>query len=46
MLDERKNETIERTFSQVSENFSEVWEKLVPSGFGKLIMLEKEVFIS
>ena len=38
MLDQRKDEAIERTFKQVSKNFGEIFEKLVPAGRGRLIM--------
>jgi len=38
VLDQRKDEAISRTFKQVSRNFSEVFEKLVPTGRGRLIM--------
>lgn len=38
VLDQRKDEAIERTFKQVSRNFAEVFEKLVPAGRGRLIM--------
>ncbi|KAF8305004.1 RecF/RecN/SMC protein [Clavulina sp. PMI_390] len=38
ILDQRKDEAIERTFKQVSKYFSEVFEKLVPAGRGRLIM--------
>ncbi|KAJ1676723.1 Structural maintenance of chromosomes protein 3, partial [Spiromyces aspiralis] len=37
-LDQQKDETIERTFKQVAKYFSEVFGKLVPSGWGKLVM--------
>lgn len=37
-LDQRKDEAIERTFKQVSKGFSEIFQKLVPAGFGRLIM--------
>ncbi|PVU87668.1 hypothetical protein BB559_005949 [Furculomyces boomerangus] len=37
-LDQRKDEAIERTFKLVSKSFSEVFEKLVPAGQGRLIM--------
>jgi len=40
-LDMRKEEDIERTFKQVSRNFSEIFEKLVPTGRGMLIMQKK-----
>ncbi|KAK9372239.1 RecF/RecN/SMC [Lipomyces chichibuensis] len=38
VLDQRKDEAIERTFKQVSKGFAEIFEKLVPSGRGRLIM--------
>lgn len=38
VLDQRKDEAIERTFKQVSKNFSDVFQKLVPLGRGRLIM--------
>ncbi|KAI8618127.1 putative chromosome segregation protein SudA [Chytriomyces sp. MP71] len=41
VLDQRKDEAIERTFKQVATNFSEVWRKLVPNGRGKLNMLSR-----
>jgi structural maintenance of chromosome 3 (chondroitin sulfate proteoglycan 6) len=41
VLDQRKDEAIQRTFSQVSKNFEEVFERLVPPGKGELIMLKK-----
>lgn len=40
-LDMRKDEAIERTFKQVSKNFVEVFETLVPSGRGRLIMQKR-----
>ncbi|KDQ11977.1 hypothetical protein BOTBODRAFT_113479 [Botryobasidium botryosum FD-172 SS1] len=41
VLDQRKDEAIERTFKQVSKYFEEVFEKLVPAGRGKLIMQKR-----
>ncbi|KAG5437854.1 hypothetical protein PCANB_000569 [Pneumocystis canis] len=41
VLDQRKDEAIERNFKQVSKSFSEVFEKLVPIGRGRLIMQRK-----
>ena len=41
VLDQRKDEVIERTFKQVSKNFSEVFEKLVPAGTGRLVIQRK-----
>ena len=38
VLDQRKDEAIERTFKQVSRNFEEVFSKLVPTGRGRLII--------
>ncbi|KAJ3065903.1 Structural maintenance of chromosomes protein 3 [Podochytrium sp. JEL0797] len=38
VLDQRKDEAIERTFKQVAQFFTEVWRKLVPNGRGKLNM--------
>ncbi|KAJ2089357.1 Structural maintenance of chromosomes protein 3 [Coemansia sp. RSA 487] len=38
VLDQRKDEAIERTFNQVSKYFSQVFTKLVPAGKGSLIM--------
>ncbi|KAJ1733006.1 Structural maintenance of chromosomes protein 3 [Coemansia biformis] len=38
VLDQRKDEAIERTFKQVSKYFGEVFEKLVPAGRGALVM--------
>ncbi|KAF4548310.1 Chromosome segregation protein sudA-like protein [Elsinoe fawcettii] len=35
-LDQRKDEAIERTFKQVSQEFSRIFEKLVPAGKGSL----------
>lgn len=41
VLDQRKDEAIERTFRQVSKNFEEVFAKLVPAGRGRLIMQKR-----
>lgn len=41
MLDQRKDEAIERTFKQVAKNFEEVFDKLVPAGKGKLIIQKR-----
>jgi structural maintenance of chromosome 3 (chondroitin sulfate proteoglycan 6) len=38
VLDQRKDEAIERTFKQVASNFEEVFEKLIPAGRGRLII--------
>ena len=38
VLDQRKDEAIERTFKQVARNFEEVFESLVPAGRGRLII--------
>ena len=37
-LDLRKDEAIERTFKQVSKEFATIFERLVPSGRGRLII--------
>ncbi|PPQ75658.1 hypothetical protein CVT24_010578 [Panaeolus cyanescens] len=41
VLDQRKDEAIERTFKQVASNFEEVFEKLVPAGRGRLIIQKR-----
>lgn len=41
VLDQRKDEAIERTFKQVSREFANVFEKLVPAGKGRLIIQRK-----
>ena len=46
MLDQRKDEAIERTFKQVSKYFAEVFDKLVPAGKGQLIMLRRAEEVS
>ena len=40
-LDMKKDEAIERTFKQVSQNFAYVFERLVPAGKGRLIIQRK-----
>jgi len=40
-LDMRKDEAIERTFKQVSREFANVFERLVPAGKGRLIIQRK-----
>jgi structural maintenance of chromosome 3 (chondroitin sulfate proteoglycan 6) len=42
VLDQRKDEAIERTFKQVSRAFAEVFIKLVPAGRGRLIIQRKQ----
>lgn len=37
-LDRRKDEAIERTFKQVSKEFSTIFSKLVPAGHGRLVI--------
>lgn len=37
-LDRRKDEAIERTFKQVSREFSNIFSKLVPAGHGRLVI--------
>ena len=41
VLDQRKDEAIERTFKQVSKEFANVFEKLVPAGRGRLVIQRK-----
>lgn len=41
ILDQRKDEAIERTFKQVSKAFSEVFVQLVPAGRGVLVIQRK-----
>lgn len=41
MLDQRKDEAIERTFKQVSKEFARIFEKLVPAGRGRLVIQRK-----
>eukprot|EP01028_Stygiella_incarcerata_P005070 TRINITY_DN217_c2_g1_i5.p1 TRINITY_DN217_c2_g1~~TRINITY_DN217_c2_g1_i5.p1 ORF type:complete len:1257 (+),score=397.27 TRINITY_DN217_c2_g1_i5:553-3771(+) len=38
-LDMKKDETIHRTFKQVSQNFTAVYEELIPTGFARLRMI-------
>lgn len=38
VLDQRKDEAIERTFKQVSRAFAQIFSKLVPQGSGKLVI--------
>lgn len=38
VLDQRKDEAIERTFKQVSREFANVFERLVPAGRGRLVI--------
>ncbi|KAI5814441.1 RecF/RecN/SMC [Pyronema omphalodes] len=40
-LDMRKDEAIDRTFKQVSKDFAEIFQKLVPAGRGKLLIQRK-----
>jgi structural maintenance of chromosome 3 (chondroitin sulfate proteoglycan 6) len=41
VLDQRKEEAIERTFNQVRKFFGEIFEKLEPKGRGQLIMMRR-----
>lgn len=38
VLDQRKDEAIERTFKQVSREFATIFERLVPAGRGRLVI--------
>lgn len=42
VLDQRKDEAIERTFKGVAKHFSEVFEELVPGGKASLVMMVKK----
>jgi len=37
-LDKVKDESIERTFKQISKEFTTIFEKLVPAGHGRLVI--------
>ncbi|KAJ7531678.1 hypothetical protein O6H91_14G053900 [Diphasiastrum complanatum] len=41
VLDQRKDEAIERTFKGVAKNFREAFAELVPGGHGSLVMMKK-----
>jgi structural maintenance of chromosome 3 (chondroitin sulfate proteoglycan 6) len=41
VLDQRKDEAIERTFKQVSKEFAMIFERLVPAGRGRLVIQRK-----
>ncbi|KAL2642026.1 hypothetical protein R1flu_009613 [Riccia fluitans] len=41
VLDQRKDESIERTFKGVAKNFREVFSELVHGGHGSLVMMKK-----
>ncbi|KAF2715457.1 RecF/RecN/SMC protein [Pleomassaria siparia CBS 279.74] len=38
ILDQRKDEAVERTFKQVSKAFAEIFVQLVPAGIGRLVI--------
>ncbi|GLJ18306.1 hypothetical protein SUGI_0323950 [Cryptomeria japonica] len=42
VLDQRKDESIERTFKGVAKNFREAFAELVPGGHGSLVMKKKK----
>ncbi|TKY53861.1 Structural maintenance of chromosomes protein 3 [Spatholobus suberectus] len=42
VLDQRKDESIERTFKGVAKRFREVFSKLVQGGHGNLVMMKKD----
>lgn len=46
VLDQRKDESIERTFKGVARHFREVFSELVQGGHGHLVMMKKKVFIT
>jgi structural maintenance of chromosome 3 (chondroitin sulfate proteoglycan 6) len=41
VLDHRKDEAIERTFKQVSKEFHQIFQRLVPAGIGRLVIQRK-----
>jgi hypothetical protein len=41
VLDQRKDESIERTFKGVAKFFKEAFSELVPGGHGSLVMMTK-----
>lgn len=45
VLDQRKDESIERTFKGVARHFREAFSELVPGGHGFLVMMKKKVFL-
>lgn len=45
VLDQRKDESIERTFKGVARHFREVFSELVQGGHGYLVMMKKKVHI-
>lgn len=45
VLDQRKDESIERTFKGVAKNFQTAFSDLVQGGHGYLIMMRKTVSI-
>ena len=40
-LDRVKDESIERTFKQISKEFATIFERLVPAGHGRLVIQRK-----
>ena len=42
VLDQRKDESIERTFKGVAKNFREAFSELVQGGHGSLVMMKKK----
>lgn len=45
VLDQKKDESIERTFKGVARHFREVFSELVQGGHGYLIMMKKKVLL-
>jgi structural maintenance of chromosome 3 (chondroitin sulfate proteoglycan 6) len=43
VLDQRKDDSIERTFKGVAKHFREVFSELVQGGTGYLVMMKKKV---
>jgi structural maintenance of chromosome 3 (chondroitin sulfate proteoglycan 6) len=46
VLDLRKHEAMERSFKQIAKYFGEMFEKLVPTGQGQLIMQRRAESVS
>ncbi|ORZ00307.1 RecF/RecN/SMC [Syncephalastrum racemosum] len=41
-MDRRKDEAIESTFQQVAANFEEIFEQLVPAGYGRMVIKRRQ----
>lgn len=45
VLDQKKDESIERTFKGIARHFREVFSELVQGGHGYLVMMKKKVLL-